>query len=86
MNLFYRFFLNRMYVQQFVVLLALCMFLGSVSHGSERDRERSIAVRPSKSIKLLKDNPLNTIETDFLKGILCSRRNHLPRRHPQLLR
>lgn len=68
MNLYYRFFLSSTYVRSFAVLLALCIFLGSTSYGSERDRDRSIAVRPSEMIKLLKENPTNTIQMDFLKG------------------
>jgi len=68
MNLYYRFFLSSTYIRSFAVLLVLSISLGSVSYGSERDRDRSIAVRASEMIKLLKEDPTNTIQMDFLKG------------------
>lgn len=67
MNLYYRFFLSSTYVRSLAVLLVLSIFLGSVSYGSERDRDRSIAIRASGMIKLLKEDPANTIQMDFLR-------------------
>ncbi len=62
---YYRFFSYRIATPSLIVMLALCLFLSSVSYGTERERKRTALLRPSEMIAALQEDPKSTVRMEF---------------------
>ncbi len=64
---YYRFLIHRIATPFFITMLALCLFLSSVSYGTERERKRTALLRPSEMITSVKEDPKSAVRMEFLQ-------------------